>query len=76
MALPEELLDQAILLSDIDSPGERKQVNLRRAVSAAYYSLFHLLTMEASENWAYERQRPRFARLFDHGTHEGLLCWH
>lgn len=32
--------------------------------------------MEASENWAYERQRPRFARLFNHGRmSEGLLCW-
>jgi hypothetical protein len=47
MAFSKELLDHAILLSGIDRPGERKQVNLRRAVSAAYYSLFHLLTMEA-----------------------------
>lgn len=42
-----------ITLSDdaIDTPTEPKQVDLRRAVSAAYYVLFHLLTTEAALNW-------------------------
>ncbi len=44
-----------------------KQVDLRRAVSAAQYALFHLLTTEAAQNWKYETQRNRFARMFDHG---------
>jgi uncharacterized protein (UPF0332 family) len=48
-------------------PNEPKQVDLRRAVSAAYYGLFHLLTTEAAQNWKHESQRNRFARLFDHG---------
>jgi hypothetical protein len=46
---------------------EPKQVDLRRAVSAAYYALFHLLTAEAAGNWKHETQRDRFARMFDHG---------
>jgi len=36
-------------------------------VSAAYYAVFHLLTMTAAESWAVGRERPRFARVFDHG---------
>ena len=37
-------------------------------MSAAYYAVFHLLTMTAAESWAVGRERPRFARLFDHAT--------
>jgi hypothetical protein len=54
-------------LSELNLPDEPKQVDLRRAVSAAYYGLFHLLTTEAAENWKHEDQRARFARMFDHG---------
>jgi uncharacterized protein (UPF0332 family) len=44
-----------------------EQIDLRRAVSAAYYAVFHLLTMTAAENWAAPADRVRFARLFEHG---------
>lgn len=42
MALANDLLLQATQLASIDT-GKPKQANLRRAVSAAYYALFHLL---------------------------------
>jgi uncharacterized protein (UPF0332 family) len=67
MAYHDDLIHQAIFLSDLDLPQEPKQVNLRRAVSAAYYGLFHLLTTEAARNWKHESQRDRFARMFEHG---------
>jgi len=67
MAYHDDLIRHAIFLSELNSPGEPAQVDLRRAVSAAYYAVFHLLTTEASQNWKHEKQRYRFARMFDHG---------
>ena len=67
MAYHDDLIQHAIFLSEIDLPNEPKQVDLRRAVSAAYYGLFHLFTTEAAENWKHQSQRDRFARMFDHG---------
>ena len=46
MALASDLLVQARALCYLD-PKKPKQANLRRAVSAAYYALFHLLIDEA-----------------------------
>jgi len=42
----EDLLEQAVKLAKLDVK-KPKQVNLRRAVSSAYYALFHLLVDEA-----------------------------
>jgi uncharacterized protein (UPF0332 family) len=67
MAYHDDLIGHAIFLRDLNLPDEPKQVDLRRAVSAAYYALFHLLTTEAAQNWKHESQRNRFARMFDHG---------
>lgn len=67
MAYHDDLIQHAIILADLDLPDGAKQVNLRRAVSAAYYALFHLLSTEAAMNWKNEAQRNRFARMFDHG---------
>jgi hypothetical protein len=53
MSLHSDLLDQAERLATLD-PRRPKQVNLRRAVSAVYYALFHLLTSEASALYATE----------------------
>jgi hypothetical protein len=61
MALPEDLLEQAQHLVS----GERtrpRQASLRRALSTAYYSLFHLLISEATQLW----KRPPVA--FGHTT--------
>ncbi len=46
MALHDELLRQAFQLATCDSPN---QADLRRAVSASYYAVFHLLIAEASQ---------------------------
>jgi hypothetical protein len=42
------------------------QATLRRAISTAYYALFHLLIEEACGNWARPEQRPALARVFTH----------
>ena len=67
MALPEDLLKQAFLLLNKESKNP-KQASLRRAVSTAYYALFHLLVQEASANWSRKDMRDYLARAFEHGT--------
>lgn len=47
MSLAGELLDQAEHLATLEKRGKPRQASLRRAVSAAYYALFHLLIDEA-----------------------------
>lgn len=66
MAFADDLLDQAYHLANLES-GEPKQASLRRAVSTAYYALFHLLIDEAVSNWGVARQRSILARTFSHG---------
>ena len=68
MALADELLDQAIYLASI-RPGQPNEASLRRAVSAAYYALFHLLTAAAASNMAPAfpaKLRPLVQRTFVH----------
>jgi uncharacterized protein (UPF0332 family) len=62
---PDHLLDQARHLATIDRKRPR-QASLRRAVSTAYYALFHLLTIAAAANWKQPRLRAALARAFDH----------
>jgi uncharacterized protein (UPF0332 family) len=47
MSLAEELLAQSRFLASLD-PISPKQANLRRAVSAAYYAVFHLFSAEVA----------------------------
>jgi uncharacterized protein (UPF0332 family) len=67
MAYHDDLIQHAIFLSELNLPAEPKQVDLRRAVSAAYYGLFHLFTTEAAQNWKHPGQRNRFAIMYGHG---------
>jgi hypothetical protein len=67
MALAEDLLEQAFLLLKKESKNP-KQASLRRAVSTAYYALFHLLIQEASANWSHKDMRVYLARAFEHRT--------
>jgi hypothetical protein len=53
MSLHADLLDQAEHLAQLD-PRRPKQANLRRAISSAYYALFHLLSSEMSALYAAE----------------------
>jgi uncharacterized protein (UPF0332 family) len=43
-----------------------RQASLRRAISAGYYALFHLLISEAVSKWKISAQRPQLARIFEH----------
>ncbi len=61
--LPEQLMAQAeLLIRNSDS----NEANVRRAVSSAYYALFHLLVRDAILNWKHADHRSRLARTFDH----------
>jgi uncharacterized protein (UPF0332 family) len=66
MAFPDQLLEQALHLANRERKRPR-QASLRRAVSTAYYALFHLLIREATLNWRRADQRAALARLFEHG---------
>ncbi len=66
MVFADDFLEQAYHLAKRERRNPR-QASLRRAVSTAYYAVFHLLIDEAVGNWAVERQRSVLARTFDHG---------
>ena len=70
MAFHNELLQQAIQLAHKE-PKNPKQASLRRAVSTAYYALFHLLVSEAVANWNRHNLRPSLGRAFDHAPMKG-----
>lgn len=65
MAYHDDLLGQALSLVHKE-PRNPKQSSLRRAVSAAYYALFHLLISEAVANWSRVNLRAALGRAFDH----------
>lgn len=66
MSLHEGLLEQSAQLATLDRR-RPKQVNLRRAVSSAYYALFHLLSSEAAGLYAVEFElRARVCRTLNH----------
>lgn len=66
MAYHDDLLRQAIQLVHKE-PRNPRQASLRRAVSTAYYALFHLLISEAVANWNRASLRAALGRAFDHG---------
>ncbi len=65
MAFHDELLAHSLELVHISPP---TQLTLRRAVSAAYYAVFHLLISEATSNWANVSLRTALGRAYDHGV--------
>jgi uncharacterized protein (UPF0332 family) len=69
MRLHDELLDQARHLATRE-PKKPKQASLRRAISSAYYALFHLLLYEATHLLFPSTPaglRERASRAFSHG---------
>jgi uncharacterized protein (UPF0332 family) len=66
MAYADDLLELAQEIANLH-PQEPHQASLRRAISTAYYALFHLLISEATTNWARPELRGALARIFDHG---------
>ena len=68
MPLPHDLLTLARELVD-RNPAAPVDADLRRGVSTAYYALFHLLVLEATNRLVQVATlRPRVARAFDHKT--------
>ena len=67
MALSDELLEQANHLANRE-PKRPRQADLRRAVSTAYYSLFHLRVSSAISQWKSPQQRAQIARGFEHSA--------
>ena len=68
MSLAAELLAQARILATID-PGIPSQANLRRAISSAYYAVFHLLIAESVSTLISPQPRglgERVSRSFSH----------
>lgn len=72
MAFPDDLIEQALHLAQRE-PKRPKQASLRRAVSTAYYALFHLLTTETAKNWKRPSERHKLARMFEHSL-MGKVC--
>lgn len=66
MPYPNDLLEQARHLANRE-PKRPKQASLRRAVSTAYYALFHLLGIELAKNWKRVTERSILARMLEHG---------
>lgn len=66
MTFAADLLEQAFHLAERDR-GRPKQASLRRAVSAAYYSVFHLVAADAAARFAsLPALRPAVGRAFEH----------
>jgi uncharacterized protein (UPF0332 family) len=66
MAYADDLLELAQHLANLE-PASPRQACLRRAVSTAYYALFHLLISEATLNWGRPELRSELGRVFGHG---------
>lgn len=67
MGVAEDLLQQANHLATYEGP-DPSQVSLRRAVSTAYYALFHLLAEAAALRWnGSPEARTGMQRGFQHG---------
>lgn len=70
---PEHLPQQAEKLIGAPTLGQPRQVDIRRAISAAYYALFHAASIEAADNLVGARNRntQRYGLVYrsvDHGT--------
>ena len=69
MTFPRDLLNQAALLANKE-PARPKQASLRRAVSTAYYALFHLIIEDSANTLAPSSPaglRRVIERAFQHG---------
>ena len=66
MGLADELLEDAHYLADQGVADQRKSY-MRRAISTAYYAVFHLFVEDFVEHWEFPDQRARLGRMFNHG---------
>jgi hypothetical protein len=63
--LADDLLEDARHLK-ARGDAEKRSSCMRRAISTAYYAVFHLLIEDFVEHWEFEDQRARLARMFNH----------
>lgn len=75
---PNHLLDQADRLIVSTGGGTARHVDLRRAISNAYYALFHAVTAQAVDDLvgSRHRQTARYRLVYRSVEHKGLrrLC--
>jgi hypothetical protein len=75
---PDHLLDQADRLSTQPAGGAPRQADLRRAISTAYYALFHAVLTDVADGFVGRNQRhtPRYALVYRSVDHKALrkLC--
>jgi uncharacterized protein (UPF0332 family) len=72
MPFAHDLLEQSRHLANRERKRPR-QASLRRALSTAYYALFHLLITETTKNWKRPEERFTLARMFEHAL-MGKVC--
>ena len=72
MAFADDLLRDARHLANRGG-NNPKQSTLRRAVSTAYYAVFHLLIADFVSNWRLPQQRSRLGRMFEHRKMSGAV---
>lgn len=75
---PEHLLEQADRLIAPIGGGAPRQADLRRAISTAYYGIFHAVVTSAADDLVgrTHRETPRYALVYRSVAHRGLrgLC--
>lgn len=75
---PDHLFDQADRLIAPPGGGAPRQADLRRAISNAYYAVFHAIVTQAADNFVGKTNRasPRYALVYRSIDHASLrqLC--
>lgn len=75
---PDHLLDQADRLMTPPGGGAPRQADLRRAISNAYYAVFHTIVTEAADNFVgrTQRQSAQYSLIYRSIEHRSLrrLC--
>ena len=75
---PDHLLDQADRLITPPGGGAPRQADLRRAISNAYYAVFHAVVTQAADDFVGKSHRasPRYALVYRSVDHQSLrkLC--
>lgn len=75
---PEHLFEQASRLAAPPANGAPRQANLRRAISTAYYALFHAIVTDVADQIAGAGQRssPQYAMVYRSVAHRDVsdLC--
>ena len=71
---PDHLLDQAERLTAPQGSGPPRQADLRRAISTAYYAVFHAVATEAADQFvaASQRDSPRYQQVYRSIEHKRL----